>query len=249
MYENNDFIDKKLRLLLDDAVFFLEEALESRAQDSDNSNIKYRKLLRESAFTRTSVLNSALLLESAANCCIATLDISKALLSDIDKLRVINKFEYYLEHVNNDKKIDRGLSITQQVTELVSIRNSIVHPKPYKSEWVKIEDKTKIVDLGETQFLKLPNSFWMCKSHHAEIALKASLNFLSYYFCDLCQYREHEVWKIILGSNDGQDPQKWIEIYEKYGFNVSFLVNVQAVKEGEARLEEHLKTEAMRNNS
>jgi len=249
VHENNDFIDKKLRLLLDDAVFFLEEASECQAEESDNLGIKYRKLLRESAFTRTSVLNSALLLESAANCCIATLDISKALLSDIDKLRVINKFEYYLEHINEDKKIDRGLGITQQVTELVSIRNSIVHPKPYKSEWVEIDEKTKEVDLGETQFLKLPNSFWMCKYHHAESALKASLNFLSYYFCDLCEYREHEVWEIIFGSNDGQDPQKWIGINEKYGFNVSFLVNVQAVKEGEARFEEHLKAEAIRNNS
>ena len=162
-------------------------------------------------------------------------------MSDIDKLRVISKFEYYLEHVNRNKKIDRGLPVTQQVSELIGIRNSIVHPKPYKSEWVEIDDNTRAVELGETQFLKLPNSFWMCKFHHAESSLKATLNFLSYYFCDLCEYQDHEVRKIIFGSNDGQDPQKWIGLHEKYGFNVRFLANVQDIKEGEARFAEHLK--------
>jgi hypothetical protein len=246
VFANDDFVDKKLRVLLEDAVFFLGEASESQSEECDDPDIKYRKLLRESSFTRASVLNSALLLESAANCCIATLDISKSLFSDIDTLRVISKFEYHLEHVSNETKLDRGRLVTQQASELVSIRNTLVHPKPYKSKWVTVDEKTRQVNLGETQNLKLPNSFWMCRYRHAENALKASLNFLCYYFCDLCKYTEHDIRKVIFGDHDPQDPQKWIRVHEKYGFDVRFLVNVRAVKEGEARFTEHLQAEALK---
>ncbi len=248
MFDNDDFVDKKLHILLEDAVFFLEEALECQSEENDNPKVKYRKLLMESAFTRMSILNSALLLESAANCCIATLDISKSLFTDIDKLRVIGKFEYYLEHIRKEVRLDRGCLVTQEASELVSTRNTLVHPKPYKSKWVTVDEKTRQVNLGETQYLQLPNSFWMCRYPHAEHSLKASLKFLSHFFCDLCKYTEHDVRRIIFGEHDAQDPQKWIGVHDKYGFDVSFLVNVQAVREGEARFAEHLRAEAMKKN-
>jgi len=75
MFSNDDFVDKKLRILLEDAVFFLDEASQTTSEDADSPATKYSKLLRESAFTRMSIIASALLLESAANCCISTLAI------------------------------------------------------------------------------------------------------------------------------------------------------------------------------
>lgn len=249
VFENDQFVDKKLYVLLEDAVFFMEEASDAQAQVSDSPTDRYRKQLRESAFTRASVLNAALLLESAANCCIGTLDISRELFSDIDKLRVINKFEYYLEHVNKEVKLNRGESVTQEASELVSTRNAYVHPKPYKSKWVEVDERTYRVDLGETQYLKLPNSFWMCSYRHAQSAVGCALGFLSHFFCELCEYTEHEVRRIIFGQHESTEPQKWIRVHEKYGFNVSFLVNVEKVKESEARLAEHLRAEALKRNS
>jgi len=44
-------------------------------------------------------------------------------------------------------------------------------------------------------------------------------------------------------NNSIQDPQKWIRLHENYDIDVIFLVNVRAVKEGEARLAEYLKAE------
>jgi hypothetical protein len=241
MYLTDDFIDKKNSLILEDAVFFLEEAFNCQTDGNATPDVKYDKLKRESSYTRGSILNSALLVESIANCCIGTLEISKPLFSDIDRLKPLNKFEYHLEHVNKDLKLNRGSLVTQEVSELIGIRNSLAHPRPYKGKWVQIDDDRKTVDLGESPFLKLPNSFWFCRYHHAERALKASMNFLSYYFRELCQYSEHEVRSIIFSDHDIQDPQRWIKLHEKYKIDVGFLVNVKAVKKGEARFAAHLR--------
>ena len=107
------FHDRKFKLLLEDAVFLLREAID-KAVDGYSP--------KEWSLSRASVNNSSLLLEAAANCCISTLNLSNKYFVDIDKLPIISKFEYYLQKINSEKQLDRGFFPVQQASELISTR-------------------------------------------------------------------------------------------------------------------------------
>lgn len=239
-FGKEEFVDKKLSTILDDAVFFLEESKAIILEQSDNESIKDKKFNRQSAFTRASIINSAFLLEATANCCISSLELSKDLYTDVEKMRTLSKFEFYLESLNVGRHIDKGSSLVQKASDLISLRNSYVHPKHFHSKWEKIDDMSIKVSLGETQFLKLPKTLWMCPNSHAENSLKASFGFVSYFFRDLCGFNEHKTRKIIFDKHDCQNPQKWIRLHEDIGVDVGFLVNVQDIREGDRRFAEYI---------
>ena len=243
MILDEDFIDKKLHTILEDAVFFMEESNSINYEKTDSPGKRHEKSTRGSAFARASILNSAFLLEATANCCISTLELSKNLYSDVERMRTLSKFEYYLGALNTGKEIDKGLLVTQKAEDLISQRNSYVHPKHYHSKWEEVDDKTRKVSLGETQFLKLPKSLWHCKHAHAENSLRAAMDFVSYFFRDLCNLHEHQVRQIAFGSEDPQQPQKWIKLHYDINVDVGFLVNVAEVEEGEKRFREHLENQ------
>lgn len=98
IYDEN-FIDKKLHTILEDAVFFMEESKSNSFDESDCQRDRYEKLNRRSAFARASILNSSFLLEATANCCIGTLEISNDLYDDVERMRTLSKFEYYLARI------------------------------------------------------------------------------------------------------------------------------------------------------
>jgi hypothetical protein len=250
MFGKEEFVDKKLSTILDDAVFFFEELKVIVYEDTDKPGEIHDKSNRRSAFARASIMNSAFLLEATANSCINTLELSKDLYTDIEKMRTLSKFEFYLDSLNSEKEIDKGSIIVQKATDLISQRNSYVHPKHFRSKWEKIDEKSHKVSLGESQFLKLPKTLWRCKHCHAENSLKAAMNFVSYFFRDLCEFNEHKVRQIIFDDHDPQDPQKWIKLHEDVDIDVGFLVNVKQVKEGEKKFAEHIaKQEANKRNA
>lgn len=237
-FGKEEFVDKKLSTILGDAVFFLEESKAIFYEASDSNIVKLKKSERHSAFARASIINSALLLEAAANSCISSLKLSHDLYIDVEKMRTLSKFEFYLEHLREGRSIDKGSGIVQKASDLITQRNSYVHPKHFRSKWEKINEGSIKVGLGESQFLKLPKTLWRCTHSHAESALKASFDFVSYFFRDLCGYSEHKTREIIFDNHDTQNPQKWIRLHEELGLDVGFLVNVQAVKDGEQRVAE-----------
>ena len=206
---------------------------------------------REGLFARASIINSSILLEAAANACIDTLDLGKLFFSDIDKLSVISKFEYFLQIRKPEKKLDRGALPVQQAQELVGIRNLIVHPKPYTTEWKKIDEKTFSADLGETQYLKLPKSFVVLKHTEALAAIKAVMSFLNYFFKDVCEISENEVCAFLTSDIKYPPPKNlgfginhtWIGWHDRWDIDVDFLVDVNFVKTKEAEFREYLKRE------
>jgi len=243
MTDSNIFYDRKFRLLLEDSIFLLQEAIKAE-EENRNAGMS----AAEWRFTRSSIYSSALLLESAANCCISTLELSKKYFKEIDKLPVISKFEYFLIHKHIENTLDRGCLATQQASELISIRNLIVHPKPYKTEWTEGDGNTKLVDLGKTTKLKLPKSFFILKNSHGLVALKAAMLFLNYFFKELCEYTDRQVREMLINEQEYPLPQnvsyahnpEWIRLHDEWGIEVDFLIDVEFVKEREKEFREHL---------
>lgn len=240
MINDEDFIDKKLHTILEDAVFFFEESNSIIYEETDDPCVRHEKSTRGSSFARASILNSALLLEATANSCIDTLELPKVLFSKVERGRTIAKFGFYLGTLKTGQTLDKGSLVTQKANDLINQRNKYVHPKHYRSKWEKIDDKTRKVNLGESKYLKLPNSLWHCKHIHAENSLRAAFDFVSYFFRDLCKFNEHQVREIIFDSQDPQQPQKWIDLHYEIKVDVGFLVNVAEVEEGEKKLNEHI---------
>lgn len=236
------FVDRKFPKLLEDSIALMQEAISAHEE---------KWTPREGLFARASILNSALLLEAAANACIDTLNLTKSFFSDIDKLSVISKFEYFLQIHKPEKILDRGVLQVQQAQELVGMRNLIVHPKPYTTEWKKTDERTYSADLGETQYLKLPKSFVALKHTEALAAVKAVMAFLNYFLKDLCEIPESEVCAFLTSERKYPPPKNqgfginhtWIGWHDKWGIDVDFLVDVNFVKKKEAEFREHLKKE------
>lgn len=251
--DKEDFFDKRFRLLLGDAILLIEEAEKEREKaarlikpGAHHHNFEsFLHRTREATFSRAAIINSVLMLESSANCCIYQLDLQSRYFSDIDKLPVLSKFEFYLQRVNAENTLDRGATIIQKANELIGVRNLLVHPKPYKSQYRKIEENQFSIDLGETQFLKLPRSFLLCKHQYALDGFKAAMSFLNFFFLSLCSYNFHKVNNILLGDEvESTHLHDWIQIHEKWDVDVDFLIDVVMVKQGEAKFREHLKNEA-----
>lgn len=250
MADSNIFYDRKFQILLEDAVFLLEEAIKA-AENNRRAGIADA----EWRFTRSSIYSSALLLESAANCCISTLNLSEKYFKEIDKLPVITKFEYFLIHKHIENKLDRGCLATQQASELVSIRNLIAHPKPYKTEWTQGDETTRLVDLGKTATLQLPKSFFILKNSHGLTALKAAMFFLNYFFKNLCEYTDRQVREMLISKQEYPLPEnvsyahnpEWIKLHDEWDIKVDFLIDVQFVKEREQGFREHF--ESMEKNN
>ncbi|OQK17857.1 hypothetical protein AU255_08345 [Methyloprofundus sedimenti] len=242
MIDSEYFYDRKFKLLLEDSVFLLKMAIETSVEGYSP---------KEWSLVRSSIYSSSLLLESAANCCISTLSLSSKYLKDIDKLPVLSKFEYYLQQVNSEMKFDRGCLPVQQASELINTRNLIVHPKPYKNKWVKKDENTKSVDLGETAILKLPKSFFVLKNTHGLVALKAAMSFLNYFFIDLCKYTDNQVRNILVSDIEYPPPSNvsfahnpdWIWLNDEWGVDVDFLIDVKMVKDANKRFREHLRSQ------
>ncbi|MEC7824006.1 MAG: hypothetical protein VYD12_05685 [Pseudomonadota bacterium] len=151
-------------------------------------------------FTRASILNTILLLESAANCLIDALDMPSQFYNDIEKLPMLSKYEFFLSKINPDKKFERGISEVQRIVELKSIRDFYVHPKVKKSKWNKIAENVWDTDYGATNQLKFPRDPSDWRREQAILALKTVNNFFNLYFLSWCKFTCDTVVDLLLSS-------------------------------------------------
>jgi hypothetical protein len=178
--------------LLADAVFQHRHA--KRAEDS----------YIMSRFARASVLASALSVECLANCLLTSLDISRSLFDELDRLTPIAKIETYLglRAVNG---FDRGRAEVQRVAELVKARNDHVHPKAsaITAAVSKPQDGGENwvfpfgLDGEHWNQLRIPkrSMFWSATSSLA--ALGAIAGFYTYLFTALLKATEDELHSIL----------------------------------------------------
>lgn len=162
LYERNFYI------LFQDAVQFLN--------NSDVALDKEDYYGMESC-ARASIINSTLVLECSANCCLDTLNITNSFKKDLDKLPALSKFEFYLSNKFKDRNFDRGCNEIQNVAELKTIRDLIVHPKVQRIKWERIDEFRRQADFGTTEKLKLPRTIEEFHRNDALICLRVLCSF------------------------------------------------------------------------
>jgi hypothetical protein len=163
--------------LLADAVFQHRQA----AKATDNYTIN--------RFARASVLAATLSIECAANCLLATVDVPKALLGELDRMTPLGKVDVCLR-LRGMSSIDYGTHAVQLVAELVKLRNDHVHPKSST-----IPAEVSLPEDGDTHWLlpmsldgelwphlKFPKRPMFWSSECSRIALQAVADFYRYLF-------------------------------------------------------------------
>src|SRR6266853_6514307 len=83
----------------------------------------------EFTYARSSILNTLLLFECGANCCIDALNLPGTFAEDIEKLPFLSKYEFFLSRMKPDKAFDRGCEELKAVADLKKVRDSYVHLK------------------------------------------------------------------------------------------------------------------------
>lgn len=191
-YEDMEHYLRTFEAQLYDSVYLLYFAFDTKQGQYDDDVI--------SPFIRSSVINSILLLESAANCSIDSLDLVGKYYDDIEKLPVLSKYEYFLSRIRPSKKFDRGCVQVQSVAELKSIRDFYVHPKVKKSKYKEVGENIWDADYGKTNQLQFPRDPGCWKHDHAILALKATNNFFNLFFLDWCELSCDAVVDLLLSS-------------------------------------------------
>lgn len=184
--------------LMYDAVHLLYLAHDvDREQDNDGSEFTY---------IRSSILNTLLLFECGANCCIDSLNLPSAFQEDIDKLPFLSKYEYFLSRVNDKENFDRGCKEVQAAAELKAVRDSYVHPKVKKQKYVQVGELVWDVNFGQTNLLKIPRNPTDWGRSHAVAALKATNDFFNHFFLSWCRFDTDTVCEILLSSDAASMP-------------------------------------------
>lgn len=216
LYERNFYV------LFQDAANYLldsERALENEDYDGMER------------YARASIINSTLLLECAANCCIDILNISSSFKNDIDKLPALSKYEYFLSIKFSDKIFDRGCREIQNASELKTIRDLIVHPKVLRAKWEKIDEFRSQADFGSTAILKLPKTIEEFHRNDALVCLRALCSFLDHFLRNICGFDPEIIKKILISSTKYTDdpnvgegtPVHWNTFQEKWQLRLKFV--------------------------
>lgn len=157
----------------------------------------------ENLFAVQAILNAVFTLESIGNCLLESLNLPKKIIEEIDKFKILSKFEYVLFE-RTKKYLNYGIIETQNINELISIRNKLAHSKANKAEGIIIEpeDTNSDEEFIETSnprynFTKISKNSRKWNVEDAKIGIKSMLDFLNYYFNET-GYTNEEISIILL---------------------------------------------------
>lgn len=159
----------------------------------------------EFTYARSSILNTLLLFECGANCCIDALNLPGTFAEDVEKLPFLSKYEFFLNHTKPGRPFDRGCEQVKAVADLKRVRDSYVHPKVKKQKYSKIEDEGG-PDFKATPFLNIPNDSDHWGGYHAALALKSANDFFNLFFLTWCGFDTDTVCEILLSSGPAGIP-------------------------------------------
>jgi len=182
--------ERNFWMLVTDSILLLDASEQNR--DPDISN----------AIARGSILNSLLLPEVAANCCIDSLGLDQRLFKEIDRLTVLGKFEFYLHSRFRGRSIDHGSKPVQGFQELRKLRDRSVHPKKQKVMWTHSADGTATAERQTTSLLGIAINQMDWWSEDGVIAMKATHDFLRYFFVDCCRYSKPKVSGLLCSEDE-----------------------------------------------
>lgn len=197
-FEKDKYHFRSFEDLIYDAVNLLYLAYDV---DQDSDLFGYKR-----TYIRSSIANSALLFECAANCCIDAMEVSRNFRDDLDKLPFLSKFEMFLTKVRPTERFDRGCTAVQEVAELKSLRDAYVHPK-VKAVNYRLDDNLGwCADLGETPILKIPRDPRGWGTAHAVSALRAANGFFNLFFLTWCGFDSDTVCDLLIRTREASIP-------------------------------------------
>ncbi|PLX47468.1 MAG: hypothetical protein C0613_14020 [Desulfobulbaceae bacterium] len=199
--EDIRFVDQRALTLAVDIAFLLEES--ERTKDAWHG----------SAFARCAITNAALMLECVANSCLGSLSLPSRLLEELDRLPPLSKFDYYL-FSRTSKHIDRGCCEAQLASDVLKLRDHIVHPK-MKPGSIVGEGESQYVDYGATKVLgiALDNREWS-HSEGMKVA-EVATNFLRRFFLEWCGHEKGSATRILVCRERdllNHDSAMWVQM-------------------------------------
>lgn len=118
-------VERGITTLLADSISLAMES--ERHEDLDVRN----------TLARASIVSSVLFLEACANCCLDLLGLGTRFSDEVDRLPTIAKYDLFLHIRFRGRSIDRSRCEYQGYVELKTLRDSFVHPRAQKYEWIE----------------------------------------------------------------------------------------------------------------
>lgn len=179
---------KNFRGIFGDALWFAQEAVKIESPTAPLHLI--------GRYTRNSILNAALSVESAANCCLDALGYPPDQTSEFERLRTIGKYDFFLAHMKNKLTLNRKDAIVKPIIDLLELRNAYVHPKVVRHDFDLDSKSQSGVRLSgnkhkEWMALGVPRMNMRWKPVHAKSVLIKLCDFYNYFFFVLCGFEDH----------------------------------------------------------
>lgn len=184
--------ERNFDTLLEDSIEFMLESLKLHPVEDFGHTL-----------SRASIVFSLLLLEAAANTCVEHLKLEKSIHNEIDRLPVLGKFDFYLRTNFKGRQLERGIHQIEWVKELKGLRDSLVHLKPHKIEWVKhkYSESGASTEAVRTKCLGVATNpkFWDGQEA-AKVAIGVH-GFLSFFFKEKCKYSAKKVTSLLFSES------------------------------------------------
>jgi hypothetical protein len=157
-----------------DSAFFASDATEVVIGNQGDQE-------RQKRFTRSAILNSALCVEAAANCCLNFLQLQRPSHDDYEQLKTLAKFDLFLHYVKPTGILDREHKLVRPIRNLLSCRNEYVHSKVVVDN---MEANRHISKMWEP--LGLPHNSGLWQPIHSVKVFTVMSDFLNHFFFELC---------------------------------------------------------------
>jgi hypothetical protein len=150
---------------------------------------------------RSSILHSVFALECAANSCMSILPKNHRLRAQAEKWEVLDKFDLFLLSLPHQPNLPRDNIAVRRVRELIKIRNDYVHPRTHHHP-IEIKSGSSpqpviSISIQESPLLEIPTMPMTWTAEHANRAVAAVVEFLRFYFVDVCRFTQPQITKII----------------------------------------------------
>ena len=151
---------------------------------------------------RSSIVSSALSVESVANICLALLPLSGTFAEDVEKkFGSFEKFELFLALHKGAGVFERDCDAVQKIQDLINLRNDFVHPKslrlPVQDCWETNGTRHATIDAGTYNHLQLSRSYRTWNGDAAVAVVRAVFEFFDRFFFQWCQWEPERTAAIL----------------------------------------------------
>jgi hypothetical protein len=150
---------------------------------------------------RTSIMHSVLAIECVANCVVAKIPRNHRFRVQAERWPALDKYDLYLLCFPHQRSIPRDNEHVKVLRELISLRDSYVHPRATNFPITRIGEQdgkpkmTSTVEVKSTPKLAPMSFAWTTKD--AKIVLKSLVEFFRLFFVELCGFKPDTVGIIL----------------------------------------------------